>query len=182
MDRPLRKDALNHRRALLRAAAEVMAEHGLNAPLELVAERAGVGRGTLYRNFANRVELALAVLAQDLENLAERTARQGEAADVFFWFLDELGELSLRNAGIAGALRATAPDALAPLRAVVVRASGPALARAQAAGLVRPDLSPTDIGLVAGLLSAAAAGEESGRAERSRRARDLVLSGLRARP
>ncbi|NEL42881.1 MAG: helix-turn-helix transcriptional regulator, partial [Xanthomonas perforans] len=52
-----RPDAALRRRQILDAADEVFSEHGVNAPLELVVERAGLGRATLYRNFPDRLAL-----------------------------------------------------------------------------------------------------------------------------
>jgi hypothetical protein len=52
--RRLRADAARNREAVLTAAREVFAEHGLGAPLEEIARRAGVGIGTLYRRFPRR--------------------------------------------------------------------------------------------------------------------------------
>ncbi|KAK0338639.1 hypothetical protein LTR94_037771, partial [Friedmanniomyces endolithicus] len=81
------------------AAREVLSEHGLDAPLELIAERAGVGRGTLYRHFADRTELALAVLIDGVDDLDARTRARGDDPQVFFWFVEELADLVMRNAG-----------------------------------------------------------------------------------
>src|SRR5260370_10640951 len=47
--RPLRKDAERNRLRILQAAAEVFTEQGLRATLDDVADRAGVGVGTVYR-------------------------------------------------------------------------------------------------------------------------------------
>ena len=109
MSRPapkhVRKDVVHNHAALLEAARAVFADQGLDAPLDLIAEKAGVGRGTLYRHFADRTELALAVLEADLADLDRRTAEQGEAPEVFFWFLDRLAEDMVRNAGLAGVVR-----------------------------------------------------------------------------
>ena len=62
MSRPapkhVRKDVVHNHAALLEAARAVFADQGLDAPLDLIAEKAGVGRGTLYRHFADRTELA----------------------------------------------------------------------------------------------------------------------------
>ena len=52
--RPLRADAQRNRDALLEAAAAAFAESGVDASLEDVAKRAGVGIGTLYRHFPTR--------------------------------------------------------------------------------------------------------------------------------
>jgi len=70
--RPLRRDAQTRREALLKAAAECFARSGYLVPLEDIAERAGVGRGTLYRNFKDRMALALAIFERELDKLDAR--------------------------------------------------------------------------------------------------------------
>ncbi|MEU1167510.1 helix-turn-helix domain-containing protein, partial [Streptomyces sp. NPDC005921] len=52
--RPHRKDAARNYDALITAAREAFAEHGADVSLEDIARRAGVGIGTLYRNFPTR--------------------------------------------------------------------------------------------------------------------------------
>ena len=181
--RPVRKDAVQNRAALLQAARVVLSEQGLDAPLDLIAEKAGVGRGTLYRHFADRTELALAVLEADVADLGRRTAEQGDDPAVFFWFLDRLAEDMIRNAGLAGLVRnVRSPDALTPLRQSLMEAGAASLRRAQAAGLVREDLRPMDIRLIATLLGAGFQGADA--AERqavSLRTRAIVLDGLKPR-
>ena len=183
MSRPARRDAVQNRAALLEAARSVFAAHGLDAPLDLIAERAGVGRGTLYRHFADRTELALAVLEDEVADLGRRTAERGDDPEVFFWFIDQLAEHMIRNAGLAGVVRnVRSPDALTPLRQRLMEAGAGPLARAQAAGLVRKDLGPMDIRLIATLLGAGFQGaDETERRAVSERARTLLLDGLRAR-
>ncbi|MCW0045609.1 TetR/AcrR family transcriptional regulator [Brevundimonas sp. BT-123] len=182
--KPVRKDAVQNRAALLQAARIVLSEQGLDAPLDLIAEKAGVGRGTLYRHFADRTELALAVLEADVADLGRRTAEQGDDPAAFFWFLDRLAEDMIRNAGLAGLVRnVRSPDALTPLRQSLMEAGAASLKRAQAAGLVREDLRPMDIRLIATLLGAGFQG--AGKAERqvvSQRTRAILLDGLRPRP
>ncbi len=181
--KPVRKDAVQNRAALLQAARIVLSEQGLDAPLDLIAEKAGVGRGTLYRHFADRTELALAVLEADVADLGRRTAEQGDDPATFFWFLDRLAEDMIRNAGLAGLVRnVRSPDALTPLRQSLMEAGAASLKRAQAAGLVREDLRPMDIRLIATLLSAGFQGADA--AERqavSLRTRAIVLDGLKPR-
>jgi len=65
----MRRDARERREALIRAAADCFAEKGYTVPLEEICARAGVGRGTLYRNFRDRAALALAVFEQDIDTL-----------------------------------------------------------------------------------------------------------------
>lgn len=182
-EKPVRKDAALNRAAVLEAARTVFASQGLDAPLDLIAERAGVGRGTLYRHFSDRTELALAVLEADVADLGRRTAEQGDDPQAFFWFLDRLAEDMVRNAGLAGVVRnVRSPDALTPLRQSLMEAGAAPLKRAQAAGLVREDLRPMDIRLIATLLGAGFQGaDEAERQAVSLRTRALVLDGLRPR-
>ena len=181
--RPVRKDAVQNRAALLQAARVVLSEQGLDAPLDLIAEKAGVGRGTLYRHFADRTELALAVLEADVADLGRRTDEQGDDPAVFFWFLDRLAEDMIRNAGLAGLVRnVRSPDALTPLRQSLMEAGAASLKRAQAAGLVREDLRPMDIRLIATLLGAGFQGADAAEREAvSLRTRDIILDGLKPR-
>ena len=65
----MRRDAQIRRDALIRAAAECFEESGYAVALEDVAKRAGVGRGTLYRNFEDRMALILAIFEREIERL-----------------------------------------------------------------------------------------------------------------
>ncbi|GAA3128237.1 helix-turn-helix domain-containing protein [Streptomyces rectiviolaceus] len=58
---PRRRDARRNWDLLVEAAREVFAEQGLEAPLDVIARRAGVGNATLYRNFPTRAALIDAV-------------------------------------------------------------------------------------------------------------------------
>lgn len=69
--RTMRRDALARREALLGAARVCFARSGYFVPLEEIADVAGVGRGTFYRNFRDRMALALALFEQDVERLRE---------------------------------------------------------------------------------------------------------------
>jgi len=66
-DRPLRADARRNRERVLAAAEEVFSEAGLRAQIDEVARRAGVGVGTVCRNFPNKEALVEAVLASRYE-------------------------------------------------------------------------------------------------------------------
>src|SRR3954469_13340792 len=59
----LRSDAARNRTALVTAARELMAERGLEVPLDEIAKRAGIGNATLYRRFPRRIDLVAAVFA-----------------------------------------------------------------------------------------------------------------------
>ena len=62
-----RPSSVERRAQLLDAADAVFAEHGVTAPLDLIVERAQVGRATLYRQFDRRA-IMLALLERSVEN------------------------------------------------------------------------------------------------------------------
>ena len=69
-----RADALGNRSKLLDAAEAVFLESGVNVSLDVVAERAGVGRATLFRNFADRQALINSLLERSLDELEREAA------------------------------------------------------------------------------------------------------------
>lgn len=71
------KAAARNRAALVAAAREVYAEHGLDAPLFAIARRAGVGQGVLYRHFPDRAALSAAVLEENVCQVEEAAAADG---------------------------------------------------------------------------------------------------------
>lgn len=180
MIRPLRKDAAERREALLKAASEAFARDGLDTPLHLIAEQAGVGRATLYRNFADRSELALAVFLEQIDDLGRRTRERLDEPEVFLWFLGQMVELMIHSAGLSTAIRDLRDEALAPIRAGLKQAGGEALLVSQKAGRVRADLTVEDIRVIALMLGApsrtAAVGD---RDALSRRTLALVLDAVR---
>ena len=181
MSRPLRKDAADRRTALLDAARAVFAEEGIDAPLDRIAERAGVGRATLYRNFPGRTEIALAVLLDDVAELGQRYASPTEP-NAFLDFISSLSERLVRNTALGGVVRAApTPEILTPLRAAMIKAAAPAMKVSQAAGTVRADLKPSDIRVLSAMLGAGL--HNAATAERNaiaRRTLEFVLDAVRA--
>ena len=74
--------AAENRAAIIRAAGEIFAEQGLDAPLNAIAKRAGVGQGSLYRHFPTRESLAFAAFEGNLEIIRAVVERGGTLADV----------------------------------------------------------------------------------------------------
>jgi len=69
------------RQEILNAALQVIAEHGFHeAPIALIAERAGVGAGTIYRYFATK-DLLIAELFQELHAQIGTVLSQGYQVD-----------------------------------------------------------------------------------------------------
>ncbi|WCT74066.1 helix-turn-helix domain containing protein [Sphingomonas naphthae] len=145
----MRRDALERREALIGAAIACFTERGFAVPLEEIADRAGVGRGTLYRNFKDRMALTLAIFAREIDRMAERldpdlsvaaaisaAVRGGREAAALFGRLAT--EISLSD------------EDMAAFRALGDRLEGmlePIVARARARGEVRADLTAKDVAI-----------------------------------
>ncbi|MFD5504342.1 TetR/AcrR family transcriptional regulator [Streptomyces sp. NPDC127061] len=80
----MRADAERSRRRILDAARDVFLERGLDAPLDLIVRRAGVGPATLYRRYADR-EALVRDLTGDLLSRLEAAAHQAarEESDAY---------------------------------------------------------------------------------------------------
>jgi len=63
-ERPLRADARRNRECILQAAREVFAKSGIDAQMDDVASRAGVGVGTVYRHFPTKEALMAELVRQ----------------------------------------------------------------------------------------------------------------------
>ena len=59
---PERSDARANRQRILEAALSVLTERGATGEVKEIAERAGVGVGTIYRNFATKDDLFRAIV------------------------------------------------------------------------------------------------------------------------
>jgi len=80
-NRAERSDAVANYHRILEAAREVFARRGLDTEVREIAERAGVGVGTLYRHFGSREGLLAALIRQAEEELLRRLQAAAEAAD-----------------------------------------------------------------------------------------------------
>lgn len=60
-----------NRRALIAAAREIFSTDGFAAPLSAIARKAGVGQGSLYRHFPDRMSLGVAVFDENITALEE---------------------------------------------------------------------------------------------------------------
>jgi AcrR family transcriptional regulator len=81
MVRGKRADAVANHARILQAAQSSLAEHGMDVEMNEVADRAGVGVGTLYRHFANRDEMIRAVLFETFTGLISRIRSAADTKD-----------------------------------------------------------------------------------------------------
>ena len=189
--RPLRADARRNRARVLEAARAAFAAEGLAVPLDEIARRAGVGAGTVYRHFPTKEALFEAVIVDRLDFLADEAGRAVAAAErggadagavqaAFFGFL----ALMIADAGSKKDLADALAGAGVDLQAVTLHSAGrlrghleDLLARAQAAGAVRPEVDTGDLHAV--VFGALAAEQRRADSERPGRIAGLVCDGLR---
>ncbi len=179
LDRPMRADARRNREKLVTAAREAFAADGTSAPLEEVAERAGVGIGTLYRHFPTRQALLEAVYLDEVGAMARAAdelagLEPGEALSR--WLHQYLGFAATKRA-LTEALLEAAPDSdvLLACRTLLQGAGNRLVGDAQAAGALRADTDFADIGrIVGGIAVSPGAGDEQ-----KERMLQIVLDGLR---
>jgi AcrR family transcriptional regulator len=151
--RPLRRDARRNRDAIVAAARQVFCDHGLEAPLEEIARRAGVGIATLYRRFPSRVELLDAVLADTVQahvDAAEQALAMDDPWDGFVHYLEQTCRLQAADRGLNDVMgmrfpRATATEAA---KARLFELVAQVVQRAQENGQLRADLTLEDLALV----------------------------------
>ena len=155
--RALRADALRNRARVLEAAEVVFAAQGLDVPVDLIAEKAGVGVGTLYRHFPTKEKLCEAILTDRLAALAAEARCRLDAPDpgaAFFGFLEHLvAEASLKRdlinamTGAGLEIKALVGEVKQDLEAALEELLGVA----QRAGAVRADVtSPVVLTLTMG--------------------------------
>ena len=177
----LRRDAARNRATLSRAAAEIIRELGADAPLDLVARRAHLGRGTLYRHFPDRGALLATLVEERLETLEEFAAGYPDD-DLLEHLLVEICGLLQDVPGLMTALRShpSSAERLALVTTRTVRLLVSALDRAQRAGVTRSDVVLEDVLVTFAMFDGAVlAGTQGSDPEAPQRAFRLSLRGLR---
>jgi AcrR family transcriptional regulator len=148
--RPKRADARRNYEKILAAAREAFAEGGESTPLEEIARRAGVGIGTLYRNFPNRQSLLEALYVGEVEEVC-RSAAEVDDADPWLalttWIDRFIAYLATKQALAGELLNYLDHDAelFKVSRASLFAAGEPLLKQAQSAGVVRPDVNIAEV-------------------------------------
>ena len=141
----LRRDAARNRVKILAAARATFDEQGTDVCVEVIAHRAGVGVGTLYRRFPTKELLIEAVIEEVLGSVlaaAHEALDNESAANGFAHYLRTVGELQFEHAGCLARLW---NDSAGDVRTQIEVATRSLLDRAQAAGAVRPDLVYEDV-------------------------------------
>jgi AcrR family transcriptional regulator len=178
-----RADAVKNHEKILKAAEETFATEGIMVPIDLVAERAGVGIGTLYRHFPTKEALYEAIVMTRLQailDMADDFARDPDPGQGFYLFLREFATQAAEKKDLFEALSQAGIDFKAHCADLVdaLMAKFEFLcARAVDAGAVRDDVASHDIlNLVVGTCQAAGQGgfDDEGLS----RLLDIVIAGI----
>jgi AcrR family transcriptional regulator len=165
-------------------ARRLFEEKGPGVEIDEVARIAGVGVGTIYRQFPNKDALIQGVLWSHVQPLAEAGLARAEAADpgaAFYEHMAFLADAFLAKENVHLALaKAGLQNAGAAQQDVMAESLKTLLVRAQEAGAVRADIGAKDLVLlIRGALFPAHGGAIPKRTRR--RLFDVVLQGLRPR-
>jgi AcrR family transcriptional regulator len=145
----VRADAQRNRERVVRAAAEVFAEKGIEAAAAEVAARAGVGKATVYRNFPTKDHLVAAVAIERLrwfEALLEDALRETDAGEALRAVFVAVAEEQARDLAMAGAIASalTLPE-VQEARAAMNATLDRLLRRAQRQGSIRAGIRSADL-------------------------------------
>jgi AcrR family transcriptional regulator len=173
-----RSDGQRNREQIVSRTAALFHQRGVEVPMEEIAAYAGVGTGTLYRHFPDRAALTAAVagyLYEQVAGLVERTARdvpdpwQALTTVIRGWVGLRLAVRKPLDRWLVEARQAS--PRLREQHELIAGFLDRAVAGAQAAGTLRPDVTRNDLIRLIGLLADAE--------DRAGQLTEIVIDGLR---
>jgi AcrR family transcriptional regulator len=148
----MRKDALINRERVLAAADAMFREHGLEVSVGEIADAAGVGRGTLFRNFPHKEALIAAVVVQRFDETLqmgnEMLANDPDGAEIVFTFLSYLTSRQQEDRAILQAVTdemMMSDPKMQSVHAAMMDLLDRLLARGKRAGSIRPEATAADL-------------------------------------
>ncbi|QPZ37546.1 TetR/AcrR family transcriptional regulator [Paramicrobacterium chengjingii] len=184
--RAKRADAQRNEVVLLEAAAALFVECGVDVPVRRIAEKAGVGTGTIYRHFPNRSDLVIAVYRHQVEDCAEAGPRllgsaESPYAALVEW-VDLFVDFLVTKHGLASAMRNDGKGYEGPHAYFIDRLEpvcGDLLAAAKESGEVLVDIEAYSLMLGVGNLCAYSGGDDRYEA---RILVGVLIAGLQVQP
>lgn len=177
-----RADAQRNIDALLASAMAVFTTSGVDAPVREIAEKAGVGVGTVYRHFPQRADLIAAVFRREIDACADTAlvlAAEHPPFDALAHWMQRYAAFIAAKRGLASALHSGDP-AYDGLPAYFKERLQPAfrtlIAAATEAGEVRADIDPEEILSAVASLCMSTYNDKPGQAKRMVA---LLVDGLR---
>jgi AcrR family transcriptional regulator len=160
-----RRDAVENRGRIIAAAHEIFAARGIDATIPEIAARAGVGKGTVYRNFPTKAHLVAALARFRIESVRDAALHALTLADPWKGvevMTTEVLLLQQQDRAMGDALRHTFQADVSELRQEVLACIGQVIGRAQEAGLARRDATAQDFRvLISGVARELTIAEES---------------------
>ena len=149
-ERPLRADAERNRKRLLETARALFRERGLDVGVAEIADAAGVGRGTLFRNFASKQDLIAAIVAEEMHSAVtagEALLDTDDPAEALYQFMAEMVGRQQVDRALVEALDDLwfAREEIRAAQTEIVGVMERLLARAQERGSVRADVGAMDV-------------------------------------
>ena len=141
----LRADAQRNLERLLDVAGECFAERGLDVTVDEIARRAGVGHGTVFRNFPTKDALVIAVINQRIEELVELAHEALEEPVPWEAFAGFFRVLSARYAENLALVEGLERCEGTPEKGQLAAALEQLVERAQGAGALRKDVTAEDV-------------------------------------
>ena len=186
VSKPQRADARRNREKVLAAAAAAFAEAGLDAQIEDIARRAGVGVGTVYRHFPTKEALVAGLAAAHFDQLAGIVETAAGEEDPWLAFTSAIWRCADTTAGdialceiIAGHLSPVEAAAIGQDR--LAAATQQLIDGARAQGAMREDATVDDVWTIMCGFGHVAAAQRAGGPQDWRRYLTIALDGLRAR-
>jgi AcrR family transcriptional regulator len=182
--RPLRADAQSNHDRLLEVAAEAFAADGVQTSLKAIAQRAGVGIGTLYRRFPTRETLVEAVYRNEVARLCGSVPTLLETlppVEALRAWMEKFVDFMAAKQGMSQVLRSVllSGEDRMQTRGLLRDALAGLLGAGVQAGMIRPGVDPYDVLMGLGGI-ALIAGEES-RRDLASRLIVLALDGVTVR-
>ncbi|MFI5717894.1 TetR/AcrR family transcriptional regulator [Nocardia sp. NPDC051750] len=182
--RRLRADAARNQLRIVEAARELFADRGLEITLDDVAERAGVGVGTVYRRFANKTELISEVFEHHLDEFAgaaEASKREPDPWLGLVQFVEYACRHLAANRGFSNVILELDLDTerFHRLRDRIKPAVAAIVTRARDAGVLQPDIEPSDLFAMIHMVDGLAEFAKPINPEIWRRYMAIALNGIR---
>jgi AcrR family transcriptional regulator len=148
--RRLRADAERNRRRLIEAATEMFCERGLEIGVGEIAHQAGVGRGTLFRNFPTKGYLIAAVVVDRMSDSIGRGRAALKAPDPgqgLFELIDQSVGRAATDRALFDAIGDTwlTNDEIRAAHTELMGVLDELVTRAQAGGALRADIGAVDV-------------------------------------
>jgi AcrR family transcriptional regulator len=183
--RPLRRDAERNRQRILEAARTLFAEQGLGVSHDQLAEAADVAVGTVYRRFPDKESLIEALFTREVDQvmaLADSALQITDPWEALVSFMTKSLEIQAGNRSLKELALGGAPglDLVCQAQARIMPIVGELVARAQAAGVLRPGIGTEDFGLVPIMIGAIIDSARDVDPNLWRRTLTLVMDGFRA--